>query len=35
MPRAGGAVTAVHLCRGNGLGAWLASGGYDPIAEQV
>jgi 5-methyltetrahydropteroyltriglutamate--homocysteine methyltransferase len=33
--RAGGAVTAVHLCRGNGLGAWLASGGYDPIAEQV
>ena len=33
--RAGGAVTAVHLCRGNGLGAWLAAGGYDPIAEQV
>jgi 5-methyltetrahydropteroyltriglutamate--homocysteine methyltransferase len=33
--RAGGAVTAVHLCRGNGMGAWLASGGYDPIAEQV
>jgi Cobalamin-independent synthase, Catalytic domain len=28
-------VTAVHLCRGNGLGAWLAAGGYDPIAEQV
>jgi 5-methyltetrahydropteroyltriglutamate--homocysteine methyltransferase len=33
--RAAGAVTAVHICRGNGSGAWLASGGYDPIAEQV
>lgn len=32
---AAGAVTAVHICRGNGSGAWLASGGYDPIAEQV
>jgi 5-methyltetrahydropteroyltriglutamate--homocysteine methyltransferase len=32
---AGGAVTAVHLCRGNGMGAWLATGGYDPIAEKV
>jgi 5-methyltetrahydropteroyltriglutamate--homocysteine methyltransferase len=33
--RAGGAVTGVHLCRGNGMGAWLCSGGYDPIAEKV
>jgi 5-methyltetrahydropteroyltriglutamate--homocysteine methyltransferase len=32
---AGGAVTGVHLCRGNGMGAWLSSGGYEPIAEQV
>jgi 5-methyltetrahydropteroyltriglutamate--homocysteine methyltransferase len=32
---AGGAMTGVHLCRGNGMGAWLASGGYDPIAERV
>jgi 5-methyltetrahydropteroyltriglutamate--homocysteine methyltransferase len=33
--RAAGAVTAAHICRGNGSGAWLASGGYEPIAEQV
>jgi 5-methyltetrahydropteroyltriglutamate--homocysteine methyltransferase len=33
--RAGGAVTAVHICRGNASGAWLASGGYEPIAERV
>jgi methionine synthase II (cobalamin-independent) len=32
---AAGALTAVHVCRGNGSGAWLASGGYEPIAEQV
>jgi 5-methyltetrahydropteroyltriglutamate--homocysteine methyltransferase len=32
---AGGAVTAVHLCRGNGMGAWLATGGYEQIAEKV
>jgi 5-methyltetrahydropteroyltriglutamate--homocysteine methyltransferase len=31
----GGAVTGIHLCRGNGMGAWLATGGYDPIAEQL
>jgi 5-methyltetrahydropteroyltriglutamate--homocysteine methyltransferase len=31
----GGATTGVHLCRGNGMGAWLASGGYDRIAEKV
>ena len=33
--RSGGAMTGVHLCRGNGMGAWLAAGGYDPIAEKV
>jgi 5-methyltetrahydropteroyltriglutamate--homocysteine methyltransferase len=33
--RAGGATTGVHLCRGNGMGAWLSTGGYEPIAEQV
>jgi len=32
---AGGAVTGVHLCRGNGMGAWLSSCGYDPIADKV
>jgi 5-methyltetrahydropteroyltriglutamate--homocysteine methyltransferase len=31
----GGAHTGVHLCRGNGMGAWLSSGGYDVIAEKV
>lgn len=33
--RAGGAVTAVHLCRGNSMGRWVAEGGYDAIAEQL
>ncbi len=33
--QAGGAVTALHICRGNASGAWLTSGGYEPIAEQV
>jgi 5-methyltetrahydropteroyltriglutamate--homocysteine methyltransferase len=33
--RAAGAHTAVHICRGNGSGAWLASGGYEPIAEKL
>jgi 5-methyltetrahydropteroyltriglutamate--homocysteine methyltransferase len=32
---AGGALTAVHLCRGNLMGRWLADGGYDPIAERL
>lgn len=31
--RAGGAIAAVHLCRGNLGGQWLAEGGYDAIAE--
>jgi 5-methyltetrahydropteroyltriglutamate--homocysteine methyltransferase len=33
--REGGATTAVHLCRGNLMGRWLAEGGYDPIAERL
>lgn len=33
--RAGGAMTAVHCCRGNWMGRWLAEGGYDPIAEKL
>jgi 5-methyltetrahydropteroyltriglutamate--homocysteine methyltransferase len=33
--RAAGATTGVHVCRGNGMGAWLSSGGYDAIAERV
>ena len=26
-------VVGMHLCRGNFAGAWVAEGGYDPIAE--
>ena len=33
--RAAGAMTAVHCCRGNWMGRWLAEGGYDPIAEKL
>lgn len=33
--RGGGALTAVHMCRGNASGAWLASGGYEPSAEKL
>jgi 5-methyltetrahydropteroyltriglutamate--homocysteine methyltransferase len=33
--RAAGAITAVHVCRGNRMGRWLADGGYDPIAERL
>ncbi|TMC01887.1 MAG: cobalamin-independent methionine synthase II family protein [Chloroflexi bacterium] len=33
--RAGGALTAVHLCRGNLMGRWLSRGGYDAIAERL
>lgn len=33
--RAGGALTALHLCRGNDRGRSLAEGGYDPIAERL
>ncbi|MGE5148107.1 MAG: 5-methyltetrahydropteroyltriglutamate--homocysteine S-methyltransferase [Candidatus Eiseniibacteriota bacterium] len=29
----GDVTPAMHLCRGNFAGAWVAEGGYDPIAE--
>src|SRR5438046_136184 len=32
---AAGVIFGVHLCRANFRGRWLASGGYDPIAEQL
>ena len=25
----------VHMCRGNAMGKWMASGGYEPIAEKA
>lgn len=31
VPR--GMAVSMHLCRGNFAGAWVAEGGYDPIAE--
>ena len=30
-----GITTAIHLCRGNNAGRWLASGSYDAIASQL
>ena len=33
--RAGGAITAVHVCRGNSMGRWLVEGGYDRIAARL
>lgn len=30
-----GVVIAAHLCRGNNRGHWLASGGYDAVAEKL
>jgi 5-methyltetrahydropteroyltriglutamate--homocysteine methyltransferase len=30
-----GMTVAVHLCRGNYKGQWMAAGGYDPIAEKL
>jgi 5-methyltetrahydropteroyltriglutamate--homocysteine methyltransferase len=33
--RGGGAVIAMHLCRGNNRSQWYAEGGYDPIAERL
>jgi 5-methyltetrahydropteroyltriglutamate--homocysteine methyltransferase len=30
-----GVVFAMHLCRGNYKGRWLAEGGYEPIAERL
>jgi 5-methyltetrahydropteroyltriglutamate--homocysteine methyltransferase len=33
--RARGAVTAIHICRGNHRSAWVGEGGYEPIAERL
>ncbi len=33
--RSGGATTGFHLCRGNSMGRWMASGGYDRLAERL
>lgn len=33
--RPAGIAAAVHLCRGNLKGHWMASGGYEPVAERV
>jgi 5-methyltetrahydropteroyltriglutamate--homocysteine methyltransferase len=33
--KAGGAVTGVHICRGNHRSAWVMSGGYDSVAERL
>jgi 5-methyltetrahydropteroyltriglutamate--homocysteine methyltransferase len=30
-----GAVTAIHICRGNHRSAWVGTGGYEPVAERV
>jgi 5-methyltetrahydropteroyltriglutamate--homocysteine methyltransferase len=30
-----GMTVAVHLCRGNLKGAWMAEGGYEPVAEAL
>jgi 5-methyltetrahydropteroyltriglutamate--homocysteine methyltransferase len=30
-----GVTTAVHICRGNNRSAWMASGSYAPVAEQL
>jgi 5-methyltetrahydropteroyltriglutamate--homocysteine methyltransferase len=33
--RPAGMTVAMHLCRGNARGAWMAEGGYEPIAEAL
>jgi 5-methyltetrahydropteroyltriglutamate--homocysteine methyltransferase len=33
--RRGGAILAIHLCRGNNRSQWYAEGGYDAIAEKL
>jgi 5-methyltetrahydropteroyltriglutamate--homocysteine methyltransferase len=33
--RAGGATTAVHVCRGNHRSAWAMTGAYDAVAERL
>ncbi len=34
-PRPAGMRICMHLCRGNFQGAWLADGGYEPVAETL
>jgi 5-methyltetrahydropteroyltriglutamate--homocysteine methyltransferase len=34
-PRPTGVTFAVHFCRGNSMGRWVAEGGYDHVAEIV
>jgi 5-methyltetrahydropteroyltriglutamate--homocysteine methyltransferase len=34
-PRPEGVTFAVHFCRGNSMGRWVAEGGYDKVAEIV
>jgi 5-methyltetrahydropteroyltriglutamate--homocysteine methyltransferase len=33
--RGAGVTVCMHLCRGNFVGAWVAEGGYEPIAELI
>ncbi|HLH69058.1 MAG TPA: 5-methyltetrahydropteroyltriglutamate--homocysteine S-methyltransferase [Candidatus Dormibacteraeota bacterium] len=33
--RPAGMVIALHICRGNNQGRWLAEGGYDALAERI
>jgi 5-methyltetrahydropteroyltriglutamate--homocysteine methyltransferase len=33
--RPDGMTIALHLCRGNYKGRWMAAGGYDPVAERL
>jgi 5-methyltetrahydropteroyltriglutamate--homocysteine methyltransferase len=33
--RPAGMTIGVHMCRGNAMGKWMASGGYEPIAEKA
>ena len=33
--RPAGMVMALHLCRGNYKGRWMAAGGYEPVAERL
>src|SRR4029450_2783011 len=33
--RPAGMTLGIHLCRGNLKGAWMAEGGYEPIAETL
>jgi 5-methyltetrahydropteroyltriglutamate--homocysteine methyltransferase len=34
-PRPAGMTVAMHLCRGNFRSRWMASGGYEPVAERL